>query len=120
VDDDESINVLLENRVKEGQEGDYKLKVKLLKKGRKTTYDKTRDIYLNVPEIISDKETKEEVLNKDSDEEESVLEINKIIRKDDIVYESETFKIRKLIPFFILILFIFSVIFSLIAFRKQD
>ncbi len=124
VDGEDTKEVRLENKMIVGNEGDYKLKVKIKKKGRKTTYDKTKEIHLNIPEKIIEKGEKVsllatdegEVEKDDVDREEEKVE--KIVKKNVIVYESDTFFIKKAIPVFLATVFLFSIIFSIVCLRK--
>lgn len=101
VDGEDTKEVILENKVIEGDEGNYKLKAKVKKKGRKTSYDKTKEVYLKVPEKVFVKSEKEDLLvgkGDDSTEgkEDKVDEMaGRIIRDREVIYESEAFFTRK-------------------------
>jgi hypothetical protein len=119
IEDDDSREVSLPIIVKEGGEGSYKLKVKIRKKGRITTYDKTKDIYLKVP-LLSESE-KVSIPNLASGEKTLSVEETpneQSTQRNEIIYESDNFKIKKLIPFFMLILILLSIGFSIIALKN--
>jgi hypothetical protein len=130
VDTGSEKEIILKNIMLEGEEGDYKFKVKLLKEGRLTTDDEIKDIHLIVPEEISIKEETGILLtsvNIDSEKEqeerkekEVEKEIRTIFRDSDVIYESDTFFIKKMIPVFMVILLILSIVFSLTIFRKTE
>ncbi len=124
IDAEDSMEVVLRNTVIEGTEGDYKLKVKLKRRGRVTSDDKTRDVVVKVPASV--KEKREEVVvlgsaevdrrgeEKKEIEAEKTERVVRVIRDSEVVYESSTFFIKKLIPFFLMFLFVLAVLFSLV------
>jgi len=115
IDEGEDLKISLPITVIEGDEGVYKLKTKIRKKGRKTTYDKTKEIEVIVPK-------KEETMLLESsptlknDPASKVIE-ERIIR-DEIVYESESFFIKKLIPYILVVLLLLAIIVSLTIIRE--
>jgi hypothetical protein len=112
IDDGDNKKVVLSNTVLEGEEGDYKFKVKLLKNGRVTTIDKTRDIRLYVPQP---EEAEDDVsLKSDRVALGAPSAQTEVIRTREIAYESSTFRIKHLIPYFLVFLFVLAVIFALV------
>ena len=116
VEGEDTKEIKLVNKVIEGKEGTYKLKTKILKRGRKTTYDKTRDITLKIENTVSKQDKRENLMISKKNEE---LELNKSknpvtaqIVRNEIVYESKTFFIKRFIPVFLTILFLLAVLFS--------
>lgn len=123
IDEEDTKEVRLETKVLEGKEGDYKFKVKVRKKGRKTTYDKTKEVHLKVPEEILEKSQKVSLLTDKKDkvlQKEAKEEITgDVIREEGVIYESDTFFIKKLIPLFMVFLLLLAVGFALIGLKKR-
>jgi hypothetical protein len=95
--------------------GAYKLKVKILKKGRKTTKDLTKEIYikekeeiaksqtsnLSLPTLSNTKEEKISTSQESSSFKETPESRNHLTGM--VVYESSSMKTQKLIPYFLVL-----------------
>ncbi|MBW2965512.1 lamin tail domain-containing protein [Candidatus Woesearchaeota archaeon] len=104
----ESRTVKLENTVPEAEPGDYKLKVKIRKDNQKTTKDITESIEIIEKEIEESYEIEEDSITK-----ENIYKERPFIPNQDplIIYESNSYKTKRLVPFFIIgLLCFFSII----------
>ncbi len=116
IDAEDDATLSLPNVVSEAEQGDYKFKVKIRKKGRITTYDKTKDIFISVPKEAAIKNL--EFSQKLTIPENPVAA--KTVYRYETIYESDDFRIKKLIPFFLMVLFLFAVGFSIMKIDAKD
>jgi hypothetical protein len=124
---EDKIEVILKNIVKQGETGEYKLKVRLLREGRKTTIDKTKDVHLIAPEIPVEKIKRDKSQNSELyvynqqniSLSQKLASTNSSKRQSGLIYESDYFMTKKILPLFILILFTLAVIFLLIMIKVQ-
>ena len=94
--------VELKNKIQEASPGDYKLKIKIRKDNQKTTKDITETI-----EVIKNEEFEEQEESKNQEKTRGFIPNQNPL----IVYESNSYKAKRLVPFFIMgLLCFFSII----------
>ncbi len=115
--------VVLDGRTKElilknsiNETGQFKLKVNIRRDGKSTA--ESRDFLIDVKDSI--KKTKESaiVMQNEIARGDQIKTSEKINRVDYIIYESDDFYIRQMIPVLVVLLFSFACIFAFISFRK--
>jgi hypothetical protein len=91
-----SISVPLENKALDAEDGSYKLKVKIRKDDQKTEKELTQDItlYAGKPEVTKP------IQNTSMEKEIIYNPLNK-----SLLYESTTYKAKKLVPYFLILVF---------------
>ena len=123
----ESRIVRLENTVLAAA-GNYSLKVRILKEGRKTTDDLMRDISVKATEIEPKKRISEETFKQNGSERglpkvagfassniaSENHETNATPHADEVIYESQASSSRNSIPYFVGFFVLLAVIFALI------
>lgn len=95
---DETRVIELRNRVLEAESGQYNLKVKINKNNQKTNYEITKQVTIEAFKEEKKSDLEEEGKKKDFIEK---LEYEQGFRPE-IIYESSTYKVKKLIPYFII------------------
>lgn len=98
--EDEARIIELKNIVLDAESGQYKLKVKVNKNNQKTDYEITKSITIEDVQ----KEKKVDCLEqKKMTAEESVWQLEDVPKfRPEIIYESSTYKVKKLIGYFII------------------
>ncbi|MBD3164804.1 hypothetical protein GF323_06415 [Candidatus Woesearchaeota archaeon] len=128
IEEDERRKIIMKNKVVEGEEGYYKLKVKIKKEGRKTLFEERKQIYLNVPEISMEKSEKLTLLSKEEKDEEKYdekadaeLKETNIANTENgsVIYESGIFFVKGMIPVFLIFLFLLAIGVSLYRLRDK-
>lgn len=101
LDEGESREVILRNTVREADVGDYNVKIKIIKDNQKTAKEITEDIKIveeEVKEILSG----EECVASENVVEESILKRAYIRYNPIAIYESSSYKAKKMVPILII------------------